>query len=99
MSQQNPNEKPDFGKILETNLVNMKKRTSQIKGELNDGLTDVISENFKSFFNIGQQLVAQIGQRDQKFELLSKELEVVYNAHPELKVAKEAEAKKKATKK
>lgn len=91
MSQNNP---PNFAQILEQNLMSMKKRTSQIKGELNDGLTDVISKNFEQMFQIGQQLTGQIDHKDKEIESLKKELEDVYSAHPELKIAKEKKLKK-----
>ena len=91
MSQNNP---PNFAQILEQNLMSMKKRTSQIKGELNDGLTDVISKNFEQMFQIGQQLTGQIDHKDKEIESLKKELEDVYSAHPELKIAKEKKSKK-----
>ena len=85
---------PNFSQILEQNLMSMKKRTSQIKGELNDGLTETISKNFEQFYQLGQQLTGQIDAKDKEIESLKKELEDVYNAHPELKVAKEKKSKK-----
>ena len=88
-----PNQPPNFSQMVEQQLLQMKKRTSQIKGELNDGITETIADNFKSFYQIAQQLTGQIDQRDKQIVELEKDLEAVYNAHPELKIA--AEAKKK----
>lgn len=89
-----PNQPPNFSQMVEQQLLQMKKRTSQIKGELQDGITDVISDNFKSFYQIAQQLTGQIDQRDKTITEIEKKLEKCYNAHPELKIAEEAEAKK-----
>lgn len=89
-----PNQPPNFSQMVEQQLLQMKKRTSQIKGELQDGITDVISDNFKSFYQIAQQLTGQIEQRDKTIAEIEKKLEKCYNAHPELKISEEAEAKK-----
>lgn len=90
-----PNQPPNFAQMVENQLLNMKKRTSQIKGELQDGITEAIAENFKTFYQISQQLTAQIDQRDKQIVELEKKLEDVYNAHPELKIAEEAKNKAK----
>jgi len=87
-------EKPNFAQISETQIMNMKKRTSQIKGELLDGLTDIISKNFEQTFQFTQQLCSQIDQRDKKIVEVEAKLEKCYNAHPELKITEEAEKKK-----
>ena len=83
-------DKPNFSQMVEQNLLSMKKRTSQIKGELMDGLTEAIAKNFEQTFQLSQQLVAQIDQRDNKITELEKKLEEVYSAHPELKITQEA---------
>ena len=72
--------------MLEQNLLNMKKRTSQIKGEFTDNLTDAISKNFEQFYQIGSQLVAQIDQKDKEIITLKGTLEKYESAHPELKI-------------
>ena len=77
---------PDFGKIVEQQVMNMKKRTSQIKGELTDGLTEINAKNFEQFYQIATQLVAQITMRDKQIEELNKTLEKYESAHPELKI-------------
>ncbi len=83
MSAQQP---PNFSQIVEQNLLNMKKRTSQVKGEYNDNLTEVIADNFKSFYQISQQLIAQMTQKDKEIGDLKKTLEKYESAHPELKI-------------
>jgi len=82
-------QKPDFNKLVTDNLTNMKRRTSQIKGETMDNLTDVISDNFKQFFQIAQQLIGQMEQKDKQIGDLQKKLETYESAHPELKIAQE----------
>ena len=89
----NQNQKPNFQQMVEQQLLQMKKRTSQLKGELNDGLTDIISDNFKSFYQIGQQLTAQIDQRDKTIVVMQKTIDDYESAHPELKIAREKKAK------
>ena len=86
---------PNFGQIVEQNLINMKKRTSQIKGEYNDNLTEVIADNFKNFYQISQQLIAQMGQKDKQIADLTKNLEAYEQAHPELKIKLEGTKKAK----
>ena len=88
-----PNQPPNFAQMVENQLLNMKKRTSQIKGELQDGITEAIAENFKTFYQISQQLTAQIDQRDKTIADIQSKLDKCYNAHPELKIAEEAAAK------
>ena len=75
--------------MVSDQLLQMKKRTSQLKGELNDGLTDIISDNFRSFFQISQQLTAQIDNRDKTIEAMQKTIDEYESAHPELKIARE----------
>jgi len=89
-------EKPDFNKIVTDNIINMKKRTSQIKGEFTDNLTDIISENFKNFFQLAQQLVAQIEMREKNLTDIRATLDKYEQAHPELKIALEAKDPKKS---
>ncbi len=72
--------------MLEQNLLSMKKRTSQIKGEYNDNLTEVIAKNFEQFYQMGAQLVAQIDLKDKEIVELKKTLEKYESAHPELKI-------------
>lgn len=93
-NQPQPGGPPNWNQIIENNILNMKKRTSQIKGEMTDGLTEVIAKNFEQFYQIGQQLAGQIEQKDKEIVSLKKDLEEVYTAHPELKITKEAQKKK-----
>ena len=85
-----PNEKPNWNELVNNQLLNMKKRTAQVKGEAMDGLTEIIADDFKGFSQIAQQLVGQIDQKDKKIADLEKKLEDVYNAHPELKIKAES---------
>ena len=64
----------------------MKKRTSQIKGEFTDNLTEAISKNFEQFYQIGTQLVAQIDMKDKEIAELKETLNKYETAHPELKI-------------
>ncbi len=61
-----------------------------------DGLTEINTKNFEQFFQIGQQLVGQMDQKDKQIENLEKKLGEYESAHPELKIATE-KAKKEAT--
>lgn len=87
------NEKPNYPKLLQDNLLQMKKMTSQIKGEHNDALTEAIAKNFENFNSMGISLTNEIAQREGKIVELEKELDDVYTAHPELKIAKEKKDK------
>ena len=86
-------DKPNFGKMVEQQLIQMKKRTSQLKGELSDGLTETIADNFKNFYQISQQLVAQIDQKDKIIVSMQKTIDEYESAHPELKIAREKKSK------
>ena len=87
-NQQNTNQKPpNWNQLVNDQLINLKKRTAQIKGETMDTLTEVIAEDFKAFSQIAQQLAAQIEQRDKTIEAQGKELEGIYQGHPEIKIA------------
>ncbi len=86
-NQQNIKPKdPNWNQLVNDQLINLKKRTSQIKGETMDNLTEVIAENFKAFSQIAQQLVAQIDQRDKTIVVQNKTIEDYERAHPELKI-------------
>ncbi len=84
---------PNWSQLVEQNLLRMKKQTSQQKGETMDTLTEMIAENFKQFYQIGQQLTAQIDQRDKTILAMQKTIDEYESAHPELKIAREKKAK------
>ena len=86
MSTKSP-ETPNFSQMVEQNLLTMKKRTSQIKGEYNDNLTEIIAKNFEQFYQLASQLVAQIDLRDKKLVEVEKSLADIYQGHPEIKIA------------
>ena len=92
MSNLKPKE-PNWNELVNNQLINLKKRTSQIKGETMDNLTEIIAEDFKAFSQIAQQLVAQIDQRDKTIVVQNKTIEDYESAHPELKIAREKKAK------
>ena len=92
MSNVKPKE-PNWNELVNNQLINLKKRTSQIKGETMDNLTEIIAEDFKAFSQIAQQLVAQIDQRDKTIVVQNKTIEDYESAHPELKIAREKKAK------
>ena len=89
----NQKEKPNWNELVNNQLLNMKKRTAQIKGEATDTLTEVIAENFKAFSQIGQQLSSQIDQREKTIEVMQKTIDEYESAHPELKIAREKKSK------
>ena len=90
---QTPPAPPNWSQLVEQNLLRMKKTTSQMKGETMDNLTELIAENFKQFYQIGQQLTAQIDQRDKTIVAMQKTIDEYESAHPELKIAREKKSK------
>ena len=66
---------PNWNQMIEQNLIDVKMRTSMIKGEMTDSLTEMISENLKQFLQIDQQLTQRIEEKDKEIEDLKKQLE------------------------
>jgi len=66
---------PNWNQMIEQNLIDVKMRTSMIKGEMTDSLTEMISENLKQFLQIDQQLTQRIEEKDKEIADLKKQLE------------------------
>ncbi len=76
----------------------LKRRLAQTQGEANQLTADAMSQTMDSIMNITQQIFNQMAAKDRRITELKAEIEKVYNAHPELKIAKDAEAKDAAAK-
>ena len=76
------------------NMGQLKRRLAQTQGEANQLNADAMSSTLDSIMGISTQLFNQMVAKDRRITELKKELEEVYNAHPELKVAKEKKSKK-----
>ena len=94
----NNQKEPNWNELVNNQLLNMKKRTAQVKGEAMDGLTEIIADDFKGFSQIAQQLVGQIDQRDKTIVAMQKTIDNYESAHPELKIAQEKAKKEVPTK-
>ena len=79
---------------FQQNMGQLKRRLAQTQGEANQLNADAMSSTLESIMGISTQLFNQMAAKDRRITELKKELEEVYNAHPELKVAKEKKSKK-----
>jgi len=73
-------------------IQQMKKAMSQSEGEVATARQEVISNVFQNFVQLGNAIFSEMQRGKVAMETLSK----IYQAHPDIKIAMDAEAKKTA---
>ena len=79
---------------FQQNMGGLKRRIAQTQGESNQLMTDATSQALESIMGITTQIFNQMTAKNTRITELRVELEEAYNAHPELKIAKEKKSKK-----
>ncbi len=83
--------------VVQQGILSMKKSLSQIEGECATMRGDAQSNIFNNIANICSRLIQQSESLKKRNEEYVKVLEKIYQAHPEIKIATEAESKKQKT--
>ena len=78
---------------LAQNMGGIKRRISQTAGETQQMTADVMSQSLEQIMQMCNNIFNQISAKNLEINKLTEKLDKCYNAHPELKITEEAEAK------
>ena len=84
--------------MFQQNMGQLKRRLAQASGEAQMLQNDNQNQLIETVMNMVNQVFAQSNAKDVKLADIQGKLDKCYNAHPELKIAEETEAKEAAAK-
>ncbi len=76
----------------------LKRRIAQVQGETQQMSADTMTDTLNQVMQMVNQLFSQVTQKDRTIQEIQGKLDKCYNAHPELKIAEEADEKTKSQK-
>lgn len=91
MSQQSQEITPQ---IFQQQMAQLKRRIAQVQGETQQMNADTMTDTLNQIMQMVNQLFTAGAAKDRNLSETLLKLEKCYNAHPELKISEEADAKK-----
>ncbi len=71
----------------------LKRRIAQVQGETQQMSADTMTDTLNQVMTMVNQIFTQSSQKDRTIQEIQSKLDKCYNAHPELKIAEEQDAK------